>query len=547
MNNDRGGKTDATGSGRRRTGRRSGIMNRPPVVLCILDGWGLREETNGNAVRLAETHAYDQIMAGCPTTTLAAHGTDVGLPEGQIGNSEVGHMNIGAGRTVEMDLPRIDRVCASGDLAGLEGMQRFVAELRASGGTAHVLGLLSEGGVHSRLGHMIEAVTVLADAGLPVAIHAFTDGRDVAPRSAIASLQRLEAAIARTRSEPGTGSGSIIAAARIAIATLSGRYYAMDRDHRWDRIRLAWEAIVRGDGTRHASAAGIIESAYGQGVSDEFIPPAVIGEFAGMRNGDGLLCVNFRADRVRQLLSAIGSPGFEAFGTGRRPQLAVMSGFVPYSDAHDAFMDRIFPKTQVTGTLGSRISEAGLRQVRIAETEKYPHVTYFLNGGEESPFPGEDRVLIPSPRVATYDLAPEMSASGVTTAVVDALESRCQDVIVVNYANPDMVGHTGDLNAAVAACEAVDQGLLRVLKALRQVGGSLLLTADHGNCEMMIDPETGDPHTAHTTNPVPLALVDGPRNACFAAGGRLADLAPTLLHLKGVDPSPGMTGRNLLI
>ncbi|MDX1785161.1 MAG: 2,3-bisphosphoglycerate-independent phosphoglycerate mutase [Roseovarius sp.] len=499
-----------------------------PVVLCILDGWGLSEDTTANAPVLAKTPRFDALMATCPHSTLITHGPDVGLPPGQMGNSEVGHMNIGAGRVVEMDLRRIDRAIETGTFASLPGILRFVEAVRATGGTAHLLGVLSDGGVHSHLDHMIATARALTDHGLRVAIHAFTDGRDVAQVSAKTYLEELRSAL-----PPGA-----------FIATVSGRYYAMDRDNRWERVELAYQALAQARGYTADSAGEAIDEAYGKGRTDEFIKPRVLGDYAGMKDGDGILCLNFRADRAREILAAFADPAFDHFDTGKRPKFAIVSGFTEYSRRHAEYMDCIFPDEQPENTLGAWVAKKGRSQFHLAETEKYPHVTFFLNGGKEAPEPGEDRYMASSPRVATYDLQPEMSAPEVTDHLVAAIEKR-YDLIVVNYANPDMVGHTGDLDAAIAACEAVDTGLGRALDALRAVGGAMIVTADHGNCEVMVDPETGKPHTAHTTNPVPVILVDGPPNATLRSG-RLADLAPTLLALMDLDQPPQMTGKSLL-
>nr|WP_309501362.1 2,3-bisphosphoglycerate-independent phosphoglycerate mutase [uncultured Roseovarius sp.] len=499
-----------------------------PVVLCILDGWGLSEDTTANAPVLAKTPRFDALMATCPHSTLITHGPDVGLPPGQMGNSEVGHMNIGAGRVVEMDLRRIDRAIETGTFASLPGILRFVEAVRATGGTAHLLGVLSDGGVHSHLDHMIATARALTDHGLRVAIHAFTDGRDVAQVSAKTYLEELRSAL-----PPGA-----------FIATVSGRYYAMDRDNRWERVELAYQALAQARGYTADSAGEAIDEAYGKGRTDEFIKPRVLGDYAGMKDGDGILCLNFRADRAREILAAFADPAFDHFDTGKRPKFAIVSGFTEYSRRHAEYMDCIFPDEQPENTLGAWVAKKGRSQFHLAETEKYPHVTFFLNGGKEAPEPGEDRYMASSPRVATYDLQPEMSAPEVTDHLVAAIEKR-YDLIVVNYANPDMVGHTGDLDAAIAACEAVDTGLGRALDALRAVGGAMIVTADHGNCEVMVDPETGKPHTAHTTNPVPVILVDGPPNATLNSG-RLADLAPTLLALMDLDQPPQMTGKSLL-
>ena len=498
-----------------------------PVVLCILDGWGIAEPGAGNAVALAETPNFDRILATCPHARLVTHGPDVGLPKGQMGNSEVGHTNIGAGRVVAMDLGMIDLAIEDGSFGTNPALQAWIEALRGRGGTAHLFGLASDGGVHGHIDHLVAAAEIVAAAGVPVIVHAITDGRDVAPKSAGGFVPALD-----QRLPDGA-----------RIATVIGRYFAMDRDNRWDRIERAFRAIVRAEGEAASDAASAVEAAYARGETDEFVQPTVIAGYEGLREGDGLFCLNFRADRAREILSALGAPDFAAFDTGTRPQIALL-GMVDYSEAHDRFMATVFPKKPVANTLGAWIARHGLRQFRLAETEKYPHVTFFLNGGKEEPEPGEDRFMPKSPRVATYDLQPEMSAPEVTDRLVGAIEAG-YDLIVVNYANPDMVGHTGVIEAAVRACESVDGGLGRVLEALARAGGAMVVTADHGNAEMMIDPETGGPHTAHTTNPVPVAVVGAPAGAALA-DGRLADLAPTVLDLMRLPLPPEMTGRSLL-
>lgn len=499
-----------------------------PVVLCILDGWGLREEREANAPALAHTPTFDRIMATCPHATLVTFGPDVGLPKGQMGNSEVGHTNIGAGRIVAMDLGQIDLAIEDGSFAKNEAMGEMIAKLKETGGTAHVMGLVSDGGVHGSLTHILAAVNTIAAAGVPVALHAVTDGRDVAPKSALGYLAKLEA---------GLPEGA-------KIASVSGRYYAMDRDNRWERVSLAYFAMMQGKGEAAASAAEAVEASYAAGKTDEFVLPTVIGDYAGVQDGDGFFCLNFRADRAREILRAIGEPGFEDFDTGPRPDLAALLGMVEYSDGHNAYMTTCFPKREIVNTLGAWVASHGKTQFRLAETEKYPHVTFFLDGGVEAIKEGEERFMPKSPKVATYDLQPEMSSVEVTDTFVEAIE-RGFDLIVTNYANPDMVGHTGDIDAAVKACEAVDRGLTRVVEALEKVGGAMVVTADHGNCETMVDPETGGPHTAHTTNLVPVALFNGPEGAELR-DGRLADLAPTLLQLMGLEQPAEMTGQSLI-
>ena len=504
-----------------------------PVILCILDGWGLSEEREGNAPLLAKTPNFDRIWAEEPHATLAASGEDVGVPPGQIGNSEVGHTNIGAGRVVWMELPKIDRAIEDGTFFSNPALMLFMARLRESGGTAHLLGLLSPGGVHAHQRHMAMLCRVLSGAGVPVAVHAFLDGRDVPPKSARGDMERF---LADVGDMPG-----------VRVATVSGRFYAMDRDKRWDRVERAFRTLADGEGASFPDPLAAIDAAYAADTTDEFVEPAAIGGYPGMMDGDGLLSANFRADRMREILGALLDPSFDAFDTSAAPRFAATLGMVSYSSALDHRMPAMFPPEEIVNTLGEWLAANGKCQFRLAETEKYPHVTYFLNGGIEVPDQGEERYVAPSPKVRTYDLQPEMSAPEVTERLVEAIRDD-YDLIVVNYANPDMVGHTGLLEAAIKACEAVDQGLGRALDALREKGGAMLVTADHGNCEMMVDPETGGPHTAHTTNRVPLILVqEGPEALdCALSDGRLGDLAPTILHLMGLDQPAEMTGRSLL-
>jgi len=500
-----------------------------PVVLCILDGWGLRREREANAVALGDTPNFDRIWGAGPHAQLAAHGPDVGLPEGQMGNSEVGHMNIGAGRVVWMDLPKIDRAIETGALAANPRLAEFVANLKASGGTAHVAGLASPGGVHAHQRHIAALAAALTAARIPVVVHAFLDGRDVPPKSAEAQIADLEAALP--------------AGAR--IGTVIGRFYAMDRDKRWDRVEAAAAAILRGAGVRAESAAEAIADAYERDETDEFVSPAVVGRYRGARDGDGLLFANFRADRAREILGALVDPAFDGFPVEGRPEWAALLGMVEYSDRLNTLMPALFPSEDIVNPIGAWIAGRGLKQFRLAETEKYPHVTFFFNGGVERPDPGEDRHMAPSPKVRTYDEQPEMSAPEVSERLAAAIRSGVYDLIVVNFANPDMVGHTGDLGAAILAVEAVDRGLGLALEALAETDGAMIVTADHGNCEVMVDPVTGGPHTAHTLNPVPVIVVGGPAGARLR-DGRLADLAPTLLELMGVAPPPEMTGRSLI-
>jgi 2,3-bisphosphoglycerate-independent phosphoglycerate mutase len=498
-------------------------------MLAILDGWGWREERADNAVRLARTPTFDRLWSTAPHGFLITCGLDVGLPEGQMGNSEVGHLNIGAGRVVMQDLPRITTAIKDGSLAKLPELLTLIDRLRASGGTCHLFGLVSPGGVHSHQDHAVALARVLAKAGIATAMHVFTDGRDTLPRAGADYVAQLRAALPDS----------------IAIATLSGRYYAMDRDKRWDRVAKAYLAMAEAKGPHFADAASAIDAAYSNDTTDEFIVPAVIGSYQGMRDGDALLCFNYRADRVRQIFAPLVVPGFGEFPLARQIKFVAAVGMTRYSDALAPYMTALFAPQVMHNLLGQVVAAAGLRQLRMAETEKYPHVTYFFNGGIEAPNDREDRILVPSPKVATYDLQPEMSAAELTDKAVDAIGRGLYDLIVLNFANADMVGHTGSLKAAIAAVEAVDTGLGRIADAIAKSGGALLVTADHGNSELMRDPETGGPHTAHTTNKVPVML-QGAANGTAMHDGRLADIAPTLLALLGLPQPKEMTGRSLI-
>ena len=500
---------------------------RKPVMLVILDGWGVREETADNAIAQARTPNFDRLWQTCPHATLRTSGRDVGLPDGQMGNSEVGHMNIGAGRVVMQDLPRIDAAVQDGSLAALPPLADLLSRLRETGGACHLMGLLSPGGVHSHQSHALALARAVTRAGVPVWLHAWTDGRDCPPLSGAAIVRDAQSALPE--------------AAR--IATIGGRYYAMDRDNRWDRVAKAYAAMADALGPRFADAASVVDDAHGHDVTDEFIVPAVVGDYGGMRDGDGLLCFNFRADRVREILAALLDPDFGGFPRPRVPRIDSAVGMARYSDALAARMGVLFPPQPMDDLLGEVVAAAGRTQLRMAETEKYPHVTYFLNGGREASFGGEDRVMVPSPKVATYDLQPEMSAPELAARAVAAIEAGGHDLIVLNFANPDMVGHTGSLSAAIRAVETVDAALGGIADALGRAGGAALVIADHGNCEMMRDPETGGPHTAHTTNPVPAVLVGRP--GATLHDGRLADVAPTLLALLSIAQPAAMTGRDL--
>ena len=508
--------------------------NRAPVALIILDGWGLREEADQNAVKLARPPVFTRLWETYPHATLQASGEAVGLPAGQMGNSEVGHTNLGAGRTVYQDLTRIDKSIRDGAFAETPALRAAIQTAIDRGTAVHLLGLLSDGGVHSHQAHLHALLRLARAMGAPrVFVHVITDGRDTSPTGARGYVRDLQAVCDETGAR---------------IASVSGRYYAMDRDKRWERVRLAYDAIVTGHAPHGSSAATVVEESYARDVTDEFILPATLVDAAGdpvgpMRTGDSVIFFNFRADRARQIIRALMFDDFDGFATIDRPSVSLTT-FTEY-DATYPF-PIAFPPQTASQYFGEVLQAHGLTNMRLAETEKYPHVTYFFNGGVETPFAGEDRVLLPSPKVATYDLQPEMSASGVADAFVDSVAHRKHDVIICNFANPDMVGHTGVLEAAIAAITAVDACLGRCIDALLAAGGTAIVTADHGNAEQMWDYELNAPHTAHTTNLVPVVLV-GPHTAGLSLrDGALPDVAPTLLALLGIPQPAEMTGRSLI-
>jgi 2,3-bisphosphoglycerate-independent phosphoglycerate mutase len=504
-----------------------------PVVLCVLDGWGHRQECEDNSICQAKTPNWHRFLEHSPHALLQASELFVGLPSGQMGNSEVGHMNLGAGRVVLQDLPRIDEAVASGALAKNPRLLDFIAKLKESGGRAHLMGLLSPGGVHSHQDHLVALAKAVAGTGVPVAIHAFLDGRDTPPKSAAEYLEKFLGDLAGT---PG-----------VSVATVSGRYYAMDRDKRWDRVEKAYRALVDAAGESAPDPLAAIRQAYDAGQNDEFVLPTVIAGYRGMTDGDGILCGNFRADRVREILGALLDPDFAGFVRPRIVRFTTALGLTEYSADLRRFLGALFPPEQLTETLGEVVARQGLKQLRIAETEKYAHVTFFFNGGREIEFPGESRILVPSPKVATYDLQPEMSAYEVTEKLVAAIDRGEFDLVVLNFANADMVGHSGKLDAAIRAVETVDDCLGRIAEAVQRAGGVMLITADHGNAEQMKDTATGQPHTAHTTNPVPVILVNAPPAVTRLADGRLADVAPTLLDLLDIAQPKAMTGKSLVV
>ncbi len=506
-------------------------MTRPkPLLLLILDGWGHRIEREDNAIALAELPHWRRMLAECPHTLVHTEGRHVGLPEGQMGNSEVGHMNIGAGRIVYQDLTRIDAAIEDGSFEANAQLLAACDAVVERGGTLHLFGLLSPGGVHSHEQHILAMLALAARRHVPrVAVHAFLDGRDTPPRSARASIELLQAACAR--------------AGNARIASVSGRYYAMDRDQRWERVLPAYLAISEADSKFNAqSPISALEQSYARGETDEFVQPTVITGGAAMADGDAVVFMNFRADRARELTASFVSPDFSGFARSRPLHL---SRFVCLSE-YDATLPAAvaFTSDDLRNTLSDVLSAQGLSQLRIAETEKYAHVTFFFNGGRETPDAGEDRILVPSPKVATYDLQPQMSCPELTDRLCEDIRARRHDVIVCNIANPDMVGHTGLLQAAIQAAQAVDVALGAIRTALAEVGGEMIVTADHGNLELMRDPVTGEPHTAHTVGPVPLVYVGRP--ARLRDGGSLRDIAPTILALLGIDKPAEMTGRSLL-
>ncbi len=500
-----------------------------PVLLLILDGWGYREDPENNAIAQAHTPHWDGWWQSHPHGLIDASGASVGLPRDQMGNSEVGHINIGAGRVVYQEYERINRAIADGSFYTNNALCAAVDAAKAQGGAVHILGLLSAGGVHSHEEHLFAALRLARGRGAErVYVHAFLDGRDTLPRYAEASLERLDAEI---RTHGG------------ALASLIGRFYAMDRDHRWDRVQQAYDLLTLGRGAHYASSGEALAAAYARGENDEFVTASQIGDTpACVNDHDTILFMNFRSDRARQITRPFIEVDFDGFTRHARPHLADFVTLTEYSERFDVHV--AYPATRLKNTFGEWVSQFGLHQLRIAETEKYAHVTFFFNGGDEKVFPGEDRVLIPSPKVATYDLQPEMSIDELTHVLIDRVDSRRYDAIICNIANPDMVGHSGKLAAAIAAVEAVDRNLDRLVNAVRHVGGEVLITADHGNVEQMLDTSSGQAHTSHTCNPVPLLYIGRP--AKILPGGALEDIAPTLLQLMGLPVPSEMGGKNLV-
>ena len=509
-------------------------MEKKPVMLMILDGFGINEKEDGNAVKLANTPNIDKLMKKYQTTKIYTSGLKVGLPDGQMGNSEVGHTNIGAGRIVYKELTKITKSIEDGDFFAIPEFIEAIENCKKYNSKLHILGLLSDGGVHSHIRHLYGLLEMAKRRDFEnVYVHCFLDGRDTPPASAEGYITQLE----EKMREKGIGK----------IASLSGRYYAMDRDKRWDRVKKCYDVLVNGEGNKSTSATIAIEDSYQKEVFDEFVEPTVIcnGEtpIATIQEHDSVIFFNFRPDRAREITRAIVDKNFEDFETKKMDTY-----FVCFTN-YDETMPNVkiaFKKEPLVNTFGEVISKRGLTQLRIAETEKYAHVTFFFNGGEEKQYPGEDRILVPSPKVATYDMQPEMSAREVTEKVVEAINADKYDTIILNFANPDMVGHTGSLPAAIKAVETIDECVGKVVKAMLEHHGTMLITADHGNCEQMIDYATGEPHTAHTTNPVPLILVT--ENAELKIKeGKLADLAPTMLELLNIEKPEEMTGESILV
>ncbi len=503
-------------------------MKNKCVSLIILDGYGYNPNTNGNAVYSAKTPVMDRLLATKPNTKISASGMDVGLPEGQMGNSEVGHTNIGAGRIVYQELTRITKSIADGDFFQNPALLSLVENCKKTGGAFHTFGLLSDGGVHSHFGHLLGVLELCKRNGLSkVYVHAFMDGRDVSPTSGAGFIEELE----KEMQKIGVG----------RIATVMGRYYAMDRDNRWERVEKAYNAMVKGEGNENSSAKDAVEKSYAENVTDEFIVPTVIDHDGMIHEGDSVLCFNFRPDRAREITRTLVDEEFQGFGRSYFPVKYVC---MTQYDATMPNVDVAFRPQKLVNTFGEYIAEKGYTQLRIAETEKYAHVTFFFNGGVEQVMENEDRALIPSPKVATYDLKPEMSAYEVTEEVLKRIESKKYDNIILNFANCDMVGHTGVFDAAVKAVETVDECLGKVVDAILAQDGVVCITADHGNADQMIDPENGDVFTAHTTNPVPFIVVG--KECTLREGGRLADIAPTLLDIMGLPKPDEMTGESLI-
>ncbi len=504
-----------------------------PVLLCILDGFGVKRGGEHDAISAANTPVFDELFRNCPNSVVETSGLAVGLPDGQMGNSEVGHMNIGGGRVVMQTLPKIDLAIKNDELKNNRIIQQQIESLKENGGNLHLMGLVSDGGVHAHIDHIIYIAQLFAENGVNVKIHAFTDGRDTPPNSGADFIGKLVKETAAYQN--------------ILIATIGGRYYGMDRDKRWDRVEKAYDVVVRGQGqgaSEFENPLNVIETSYKNNVNDEFIIPVANKNYSGMKDGDGIFMANFRADRARQILDALTSNEFKNFDRKKTVTFSSLVGMVEYSEGLNKIMKAVFPSEVVSNTLGEIVSQKGMNQLRIAETEKYAHVTFFFNGGEEKVFAGEERIMVQSPKVATYDLKPEMSAFELTEKLVNAIESKKFDLMVCNYANGDMVGHTGIMSAAVKAVETLDACMKKLKTAIEAAGGVLMITADHGNVEEMED-ENGLPHTQHTIGKVPFILVNYDKKIKLN-NGRLCDIAPTILDVMQIEKPAEMNGVSLI-
>ena len=507
-----------------------------PITLCILDGWGISKNNFKNAVKNAYTPNFDYLNNNYPSTQILASGKDVGLPKGQVGNSEVGHINIGCGRVLKQNLLRIDEAIKSDSLKKHDLINNFVNDVSLGNGTTHILGLVSNGGVHSKDNHILELANILVRKKIKVIIHAFTDGRDVLPKSALSSLVKFNSKLPKGAS----------------IGTVMGRFFPMDRDNRWDRTRIAWKTLVLGEANYYSTnIKGLIQDAYNRGETDEFISPTIIkkneeNHFKGINNGDGLIIANFRSDRVRQIINSLTNKSFNNFVRSKTIDYSSLLGMVPYSYEIDKLMPSLFSKNDIKNSLGEILSNSGLKQLRIAETEKYPHVTFFFNGGDEKVFNGEERILISSPKVETYDLTPKMSASEITEEIIKSINNKNFDVVIANFANPDMVGHSGNYESTLQAVEYVDECVGKIFEAINEKNGILILTSDHGNSETMWDEVKKSKHTAHTNNLVPFILVNGGDDIKLNKG-RLSDIAPTIIQLLNIDKPKEIEGNSLII
>ena len=507
-----------------------------PITLCILDGWGVSKNNFKNAVKNAYTPNFDYLNNNYPSTQILASGKDVGLPKGQVGNSEVGHINIGCGRVLKQNLLRIDEAIKSDSLKKHDLINNFVNDVSLGNGTTHILGLVSNGGVHSKDNHILELANILVRKKIKVIIHAFTDGRDVLPKSALSSLVKFNSKLPKGAS----------------IGTVMGRFFPMDRDNRWDRTQIAWKTLVLGEANYYSTnIKGLIQDAYNRGETDEFISPTIIkkneeNHFKGINNGDGLIIANFRSDRVRQIINSLTNKSFNNFVRSKTIDYSSLLGMVPYSYEIDKLMPSLFSKNNIKNSLGEILSNSGLKQLRIAETEKYPHVTFFFNGGDEKVFNGEERILISSPKVETYDLTPKMSASEITEEIIKSINNKNFDVIIANFANPDMVGHSGNYESTLQAVEYVDECVGKIFKAINEKNGILILTSDHGNSETMWDEVKKSKHTAHTNNLVPFILVNGGDDIKLNKG-KLSDIAPTIIELLNIDKPKEIEGNSLII